>query len=293
MGEHGARYVPLARRLCERGCVVIAPDLRGHGQTAGDRQGVLGPGGWEALVDDVDSLARDLLADRPGAPCVLLGHSMGSFVAQQLLAEHDLTFSGVALSGSTWTAGPMARVGASLARFESWRQGPSAHSRLLHKLLFGQHNRSFRPARTEFDWLSRDTEQVDAYIADPMCGFVLSNSGIAGMLRALRRFQRPTAVQQIPRDLPVYLFAGDRDPIQGRRGFERLVEAYNRAGLRRLCTRLYPEARHETLNELNRQQVEDDFLAWLESVLEPQIVTTRTGSSRREPHTIATESQHT
>jgi alpha-beta hydrolase superfamily lysophospholipase len=267
MGEHARRYARFAARACAEGFAVAAHDVRGHGLSAAPHGlGDLGPGGWHAAVRDVDELGRALLADRP-APRILLGHSMGSFLVRASLARCRAPLSGCALSGSALPARALVWLAAAIAAFEARRLGPSARSPLLRSLVFGRAERAFRSARTPFDWLSRDAAEVDAYLADPMCGFVLGAGSLREMFAALARSERSADLGQLPRSLPILIFAGGADPLSGPRAVRRLAGRYHRAGFERVSARIYPLDRHETLNELDRRQVERDLLDWISSCL--------------------------
>jgi alpha-beta hydrolase superfamily lysophospholipase len=271
MGEHAARYARLAQRLCAAGYAVYANDHRGHGRTARSTEelGDLGPDGWNRCVRDLRELMDELGRRHPGRPRVLLGHSMGSFLAQQYLVLHAEMLTGAVLSGSSGGRPSfLLRVVGWLARFERRRLGPQGASPLLARLLFGRFNRDFEPARTEFDWLSRDPAEVDLYVADPLCGFVLRVQSLLDMFEGLRFSARGENLARIPKQLPVYVFSGDRDPVHRKlRGVRALLRSYRRAGLERVTHRFYSEGRHEMLNERNREQVEADLLAWLEKTI--------------------------
>ncbi|MFH8371467.1 alpha/beta fold hydrolase [Streptomyces sp. NPDC018031] len=247
MGEHAARYAPLARDLTLRGYAVYANDHRGHGRTMHAGPGVLGEGGWDLLVADVAELSRQARDRHPGLPLVLLGHSLGSFAAQQYLLDHAELADAVALCGTT----AVDQLVALLAE-----AGPEVRSAF---------NAPFQPARTEADWLSRDEEQVDRYLADPLCGFTLDGRGMGELATAaLTRLTEPAG---IPADLPLYVLVGDADPLNHRLAFsDRLVERYRKAGLDDITYRAYPGARHELFNETNREEVVADLLAWLDRV---------------------------
>ncbi|MFB7941473.1 alpha/beta fold hydrolase [Streptomyces sp. NPDC056049] len=249
MGEHGLRYAPLAAHLTARGYAVLAPDHRGHGLSMHAGPGHLGADGWNRLVDDLATLTRTTRERHPGVPVVLFGHSMGSFAAQQFLLDHAELVDAVALSGTT-------AVDALLTAL-------AAAPRADHGA-FGVFNAPFAPVRTEADWLSRDEAQVDAYLADPLCGFGLDLQGLAHMADAAGRLAAPGG---IPAGLPVALFVGDRDPLNGRLAHsDLLVSRYREAGLTDLAYHRYEGARHEVLNETNRAEVVADLTAWIERV---------------------------
>ncbi len=271
MAEHGARYERLAQALASARYSTYAHDHRGHGKSIPEGSP---PGhkadsdGWNRIVEDAHGVNREIAQRHKGVPILILGHSMGSFVLQQLLFEHPNDMIGAALSGSNGKPPPIAKLGKLVARVERARVGKRAPSPVMQKLTFGEYNKAFAPARTEFDWLSRDTEEVDRYVADPLCGFAVSTQVWIDMLAALDRISNPKNVAKVPKEMPLYLFAGDRDPVGDfGKGMKNLYDAYKRAAIFDVRLELYPEARHETLNETNRQDVMNDFIAWCDEVV--------------------------
>jgi alpha-beta hydrolase superfamily lysophospholipase len=195
---------------------------------------------------------------------------MGSLMTQQVMISYGAELDAVALSGSNGAVGPLLTFGLLAARAERRRLGPRGRSRLLNALSFGAFNRPFRPNRTDFDWLSRDPHEVDLYIEDPLCGFMVTTQFWVDMLRGLQRIEDPAAQARIPKALPIYLLAGALDPVSdAAKGLHKLLAAYRAAGLSNLSHRFYPGARHELLNETNRDEVTADLLAWLDRALQP------------------------
>ena len=251
LGEHVRRYDHLANSLAGAGFVVQGHDTRGHGDTVvdGAQAGVIGAEGWTASIDDIDVLLDRLRTDVPGVPVVLLGHSMGSFAVQQYLVDHSERVDAVVLSGT---------AAADLM--------PGARPR--RPLDLSAFNAPFEPGRTGYEWLTRDEAQVDAYVADPLCGF--------GVRRRRRRRRcspapapRPTRRRSTHPARPADLHRGRR-PGPGRRRprlVHALVERYRDAGLTDVELRVYPGARHEVFNETNRDEVERDLLRWLDRVV--------------------------
>jgi alpha-beta hydrolase superfamily lysophospholipase len=271
MGEHGARYARLAATMNDAGFAVYAHDHRGHGRSVANPAdlGHLGDeDGFLAMVRDAHAVNRAIAAKHPGLPIVMLAHSMGSFVAQVMLFSYPDDFVGCALSGSSGAPPLLAKAGRVAARVERARLGKRGKSPLLTALTFGDFNKKFAPNRTDFDWLSRDQAEVDKYIADPLCGFASSTQSWIDLLDALDTIvHEPSSQARIPKDMPVYLFAGDKDPVGDMgAGVRKLHDEYRRAGLVDLAITLYPNARHETLNETNRDQVTADLLAFARRV---------------------------
>lgn len=270
LAEHAGRYRWTAQRLTDAGWAVVADDHRGHGRTAAtdDDLGFFAEHrGWATVLDDLHRLtarARDL---HPDVPVVLFGHSMGSFLAQQYLFTFPGDVAAVVLSASDGPIGPLGDAAAVAARVERWRLGPRGRSRLLNEQAFGAYNKAFAPNRTDFDWLSRDQDQVDAYVADPWCGFVATSQLWMDMFGGLRVIQQPHRLATVPPDLPILVYAGERDPLGGADGVAALVAHYTDAGLRNVSSRVYADARHEMHNEVNRDEVIDDLLAWLDDAV--------------------------
>ena len=251
MGEHARRYDHVAQALNEAGFVVYAQDHRGHGASADPASyGDLGPGSWAALVDDIGLLSGIIHDDHADLPLILLAHSMGSFAAQQYLLDHSADVDGVVLTGT-----------AVIDLLE-----PALD--LDQPLDLAMFNAAFSPARTDFDWLSRDEAIVDAYIADPGCGFGIDAEATRGMFAGARRLADPAQVAAMRSDLPVYIAVGENDPVNGGLALlTPLTDRYQAAGLDDVTIRIYPGARHEILNETNRDEVIAELNSWLDNVL--------------------------
>ncbi|KQP12261.1 alpha/beta fold hydrolase [Pseudorhodoferax sp. Leaf267] len=242
LGEHAGRYRRFGQALTAAGYVVYAPDGRGSGRTAAGAYGRWGRDGWPGWVDDLHQLNQRIRAEHPHLPIALVGHSMGSFASQQYLLDHSADVAAAVLIGSSEPAG-IADVLAA--------EGPTDLSAF---------NKPF-VHRTGFEWLSRDEAEVDKYCADPACGFLPEPfTGIA----TLRRAADPAEIAKVRADLPVLIVSGDADPLAGGgAALELLAQRYRAAGLRDVQLQLYPGARHEVLNETNRDEVTGDILAFL------------------------------
>jgi alpha-beta hydrolase superfamily lysophospholipase len=261
MGEHLRRYDHVASALTAQGFEVYGHDHRGHGASLSRNHepGKLGPNGWLALVDDLNLVIAQAKSDHPRLSVVMVAHSMGSFAAQQFLLDHGADVDAVALTGT-----------AALDLLE-----PALD--LSSDLDLSAFNAPFAPARTDFDWLSRDESVVDAYLADPLCGFGIDAAALKDMFVAARRLADPDRVARMPRDLPVYVAVGSKDPVNAELTLLwALVDRYRSAGLRDVTVRVYDDGRHEILNEVNRAEVIDDLLQWLQRVSAPLAVRTNT-----------------
>ena len=251
MGEHALRYLVPLEPLREAGITIYANDHRGHGKTAPNAAalGDFGPGGFEAVVDDMAGLAEIARHENPDKKLILLGHSMGSFAAQIFVLKHSGLIDGLVLSGS---------AALDLLPVSSDPKGASLEA----------FNAPFEPARTKFDWLSRDPREVDLYVADPLCGFTATPSSMQSLFAAAAPLFVPGALKHVRPDLPIYIFSGDKDPINGGLAWlTPLVERYREAGVRDITFDFYKDGRHEMLNETNRAGVVAKLGTWIERIL--------------------------
>lgn len=278
MAEHSVRYADLAQYLNEQGIMVTAGDHRGHGRTGEAMDSLYHMGdsdSWNQMVEDQWQLINHIAAEQD-LPLIIMGHSMGSFMAtrfcqqygQKLQDRQDNRLAGLVLSGSNYSPPAGFKIAAGLAWVERIRLGADSVSNLLEKLSFGSFNQAFAPARTDKDWLSSDHQVVDTYIADPWCGGAISTQSWYDFLNGLTQLSQPKAMAQIDSELPIYLFAGDLDPVGGNgKGVEKLQQALVTAGVRQVDLKLYKDGRHEMLNEHNKQEVYQDLYQWITSKL--------------------------
>lgn len=271
MAEHIDRYDGFAAFLAAHGFVVCGHDHLGHGKTAPDpaRRGVLDPDAGadaDALVADVDSL-RSIVSARYGrdVPFFMFGHSMGSLVLRVYLASYGEGLAGAVICGTANQPLPVSWAGNLLARAVTAVRGADARSELLHSLVDGAFSKRVRSPRTPLDWLSRDEDVVDAFVADEACGFPFSAGAYAALTDLAFRAALPRTFAAVPKGLPVLFVAGDADPVGDMgRGVENAATRMSAAGVADVSFRLYEGMRHEILNELGREEVWQDVLGWLE-----------------------------
>lgn len=271
MCEYIGRYDALARALCGAGLVFCGNDHLGHGATARlnrEKLGYFGPrGSRKFLVEDLELLRREVAGRYPGVPYFLLGHSMGSFIARLYARRFGSSLSGLILSG---TAGrnPAAPVGQALARGIELVKGPKYISERVYDLANGSFARAVPGAKTPVDWLSKDPEVCAAYLADPQCAFKFTVSAYYELFSMLEECNASQWYAAMPRRLPVYLLAGDRDPVGAMgSGPREVYQGLLRAGCQDVELRLWPGGRHEMLNETEQEEVRRELLAWLEKVM--------------------------
>jgi len=266
MAEYGARYERAALRLTEAGFIVYASDHRGHGQTAKgvDKLGYLEGDCFNLMVEDMYRLLKIIKNENANLPIFLLGHSMGSFLTQRFICLYGRELNGALLSGSNGSTGIMADIGRIIAKFIMKIYGREQKSTLLDKLTLGGFNKSFKPNKTTFDWLSCDEKEVEKYINDPYCGYIYNAEFYYDLFGGLKLIARKEEINKIPKDLPIYIFSGDKDPVgKFGRGVSKLVDAYKRAGIKDLVYTLFKGGRHEMLNEKNREEVINNLIEWL------------------------------
>jgi alpha-beta hydrolase superfamily lysophospholipase len=280
MAEYALRYRRLAEKLTAAGIEVWAADQRGHGKTAdlslnkpgrGGLLGHCGDGyGFSLVTKDIYTLNKEI-KKTVNTPVFLLGHSWGSFIVQNYIEEYtnDLNIDGCILSGTKGPGDLMVKLGLPFLTVLAALRGQRKGSRLARAMGDGQYNNPFKPNRTQFDWISRDEGEVDKYIADPLCGFLCSSGFYRDLTRILNNIHRPEKITSIKINLPVYVFSGSSDPV-GAMGASTtaLVNEYRKAGIKDLEFVLYPGARHETLNETNREEVMDNLLSWISKYCE-------------------------
>lgn len=264
MAEHSKRYAPLAQAFNQAGFATIAHDHRGHGHNRGRKLGHFADEkGWQKVTSDlaaIGALAHELY---PGTPVFLLAHSMGSFIALGSLEMHPSQYAGIILSGSEYTTPLKFKAALPIAKTERLVFGPTGRSPVMSFLSFGSYNQGINQRRTRFDWLSRDPVQVDKYLQDPFCGFDCTNQLWVDLLGGLSETFAHSNLKRLPK-VPFYLFAGTRDPV-GRygEGVKDLFRALQKAGIEDATLQLYPEGRHEMLNETNREEVIAQMLTWI------------------------------
>ena len=268
VAEYVERYDHFARYLAVHGFLVCGEDHLGHGKTAAPdgKFGWFAPhGGWELVTADIHSLRQQMGERYPNIPYFLLGHSMGSFLTRTYLCRYPGTVDGAILSGTGQEPPLLVGFGKLLASLIALIFGSDHVSPLVHSLSLGAYNRQFAPNRTSADWVSRDEKVVDTYMADPLCQFIPTVGMYRDMLGGLQYIASRRALSQMDPSTPVYLFSGDRDPVgTSGKGVRKVYGFFRDAGTADLQMKLYPEGRHEMLNELNRDQVYADVLSWLD-----------------------------
>ena len=269
VAEHISRYDEFAKHLASNGFVVAGDDHLGHGKSVSDskNQGYFGEnGGWELVVGDMRKLYERLKEQYFSLPIFILGHSMGSFLTRTYIIRYHDGPDGVILSGTGQQSSLMVNTGLTVANTIIKRHGTNYKSEFLNKLAFSGYNNRCKPNRTEFDWLTRDTATVDAYVDDPDCGFITSADLTRDMLMGIKYISSSKNLERMNKDLPVFFVSGDADPVgEYGKGVLRVYNGFLKAGLSDVTLKLYHESRHEILNEMNKEEVYSDILSWLQA----------------------------
>lgn len=270
VAEYVGRYDSFASWLAGHGFLVAGEDHLGHGRTVEDETyGYFGPkNGWSLVTRDIRRL-RELEGERyPETPYFLLGHSMGSFLARTYLINYPGTVTGAILSGTGQEGAATVAMGKLLCNVLCRTKGPEAHSDLVHNMSLGAYNKQFAPNRTSSDWISQDEAVVDKYLQDPLCTFRPTVGMYRDMMEGLQYIANPKNLKKMYKTTPVYFFSGDHDPVgQNGKGVQKVAGFFRSAGCTDVTVKLYPNGRHEMLNELNKQEVYQDILSWLEAKL--------------------------
>ncbi len=269
MAEYIDRYDDLAAYLVNRGFVVCAEDHIGHGKTAaGPHEFGHMPvkGGKDILLADVHALRCKVAECFPSVPYVLYGHSMGSFIARCYIARYGEGLAACVLSGTGNVAEGLSKLGRTLARGIAAVRGETYRSKLIDGMGAGAYGKQIEGARTELDWLSTDDAVVDAYIADPLCGFMFTVGGYSTLLDLTAECVTPACAAKVPKELPLLLVAGDGDPVGDMgKGVQAAAQLYRDAGVDSVECKLYEGMRHEIHNEIGHEGVYDDVASWIES----------------------------
>jgi alpha-beta hydrolase superfamily lysophospholipase len=269
IAEHIGRYDTFARFMANQGFAVVGNSHLGHGKSAAkeaDQGFFADTGGWDTVVDDMQLLYQTTSVQYPGKPYFLLGHSMGSFLTRTFLIRYPQLLTGCIISGTGQQAGALLNIGLAAAGVERLRYGVRQKSARLNKLGFGAYNRRIPNNRTSHDWLSRDSDIVDKYLADDTCGWVPTVGIFGDMLGGIGFIGSKKNIAKMRKDLPVLMISGREDPVGDYgKGPEKVCKLYREAGLQDVTLKLYDGARHEVLNETNREEVYNDVLQWLKS----------------------------
>ena len=271
IAEYVERYDGFANFLNRQGILVVAEDHMGHGKSISQEcpQGYFA-GGWQTAVDDTYRLTRDTMAEFRDVPFILFGHSMGSFMARTILAKYpDSGITAAVICGTGWQPAPVLAAGKAACALLCRAKGERAPSPLLQAMAFGTYNRKVEHPRTPYDWISRDNSVVNAYKADPLCGFTPTAGLMRDMMEGIAYIQREENLAKMGKAIPVLFIAGGDDPVGSYgAGVRTAAEAFRKAGMERVDVRIYPLCRHELLNEINREEIMDDVSRWIDGVLE-------------------------
>ena len=270
MAEHKERYIPFMNYMAEKGYACVICDLRGHGASVKDPKdlGWMGKGGVKAMVDDVYCVTGWAKTEFPGLPFFLFGHSMGSMIVRSYLKRYGQDIDGLIVCGSP-SQNPAAGIGSFLAGCISVFRGPRYRSQFLANLCTGANDRKFKADGIKNAWLSTNKANVEAYNADPLCGFVFTANGYrTGLFRLMQDIYSPKGWNVVKPDLPIHFIAGAQDPcIINLKKFSKAVSFLRNCGYREVTSKVYPMMRHEILNENGREEVWSDVRALLDGWL--------------------------
>ncbi len=264
MAETIERYQAFAERLTESGYVVYGINQRGHGSKA-EMLGYLGEDGWYKMKEDLKNVVELAKTTYIGKPVFVFGHSMGSFLTRDFLLDYTYLIDGVILSGTGFYSKIELKLGQWLSKRDIAQHGDRHISTFIDNIAFGKNNKKIKDAKTPFEWLSRDTNKVNAYMTDPLCGQIHPSSFFYLFFSALENILYNGEYSNFKPKLPLFLMSGDMDPVGNYgKGVEKSAEKYKEIGFD-VQLKLYKEGRHEMLNEINRNEVFNDVVAWLDA----------------------------
>lgn len=269
MAEYFTRYEEFAEYMTSKGFVVTGEDHMGHGKSIGKT----GKCGYfcendpaTVLVRDVHRLKRSTQELYPDVPYIIMGHSMGSFITRNYLIRYGSGVDGAVIMGTGMVPAGLLRVSKIMAMLQKVFLGSEHVSKSIDKMAFGNYNAKIENPKTAFDWLTRDAKRVKKYIEDPLCGFTFTVNGFATLFELIYRLYDVEGLNKMPKQLPIFMVSGDADPVGDYgKGVKRAYDSIRAVGVENVGMKLYPGARHELLNELNREEVYDDISRWLEA----------------------------
>lgn len=269
MAEYSNRYAGFALELCKSGYAVFISDHIGHGSSVTDKNmlGFFGENGEDTFVEDMKALTDIIKNEYNDLPLYLLGHGMGSLIARKYTAKYGYLLDGVIYTGTSGQ-NPALGVGIQLANTLIKQNGPYYRSELLDTIAFGTYNRKTEK-RTDCDWVSRDTKEVDKFIADDLCGYKYTVSGMKALFLTLKAVSTRRWYNSVPLSMPILLLSGSMDPIGDySKGVNEVYKTLKKTGHKYVTMKLYDGARHEILNEINRKEVYEDIIRWLNGLNE-------------------------
>ncbi|KGA98978.1 alpha/beta hydrolase [Alkalihalobacillus alcalophilus ATCC 27647 = CGMCC 1.3604] len=271
MAEHIERYDEFAKKLVAEGFSVYGNDHRGHGRTA-QLNGMSGyfddEQGFERVAGDMAQLTSVIERENPNVPIFIFGHSMGSFLSRRYIQLHGNRIAGVILCGTGGNLGLSGKIGRLITRWEIKKHGRQTPSSRMNNLIFGGYNKAFHPKQTDFDWLSRDEKEVNKYIEDPFCGGVFTTGFFSDLLEGIELVNSPQNIKRIPSTLPIFLISGSADPVgNDTKGVLQAYQGFKQAGIGDVTYKFYENARHELLNEVNKEEVSSDIIQWIQTHL--------------------------
>jgi|TARA_B100000768_G_C11275603_1_gene375760 alpha-beta hydrolase superfamily lysophospholipase len=267
VGEHAGRYQPIAKILQDKGYEVYANDHRVHGKSVKneDYLGYYdGDDYFSDAINDMRQLTEIIKKEHYNKKIILFGHSMGSLLSREYVTKYGDDLEALVLSGTASFMKGLGSFGLLSATFLGKLNGKHRSNELLKKLFFSQFNKKFKPNRTKVDWISSDENQVDLFEADPLRIEDFSLSIFLDILKGSKKINQVSTFENTPKDLPIFIFSGDKDPVgEMGKGVKKVAKKYKNAGIEDITLRLYKGGRHEMLNEINKNEVEQDLLDWL------------------------------
>jgi alpha-beta hydrolase superfamily lysophospholipase len=265
--EHSKRYTDFAGYLTSNGYIVYSMDLRGHGLSVQSKEDLgyfAENNGWNMVVEDIYELTRFIKEKHSGLKLIMLGHSMGSFLARHYASVHGNELDGLIATGTAHNSKLLSKLGKFLAERDIKKNGSRNRNMTLNSMSYDSFSNQFKPIRTKQDWLTRDEAIVDKYRSDELCGFVFTSSAFRDMFYGLLFITDKNNISKTPKNLPILLLSGDKDPVGGNgKMVVKAFEEYKNAGLSKVQMKLYKDMRHEILNEIGKEEVYEDILNWV------------------------------